>query len=252
MHERCMQIVEQRLVSLVYFLCFCTIQNFMELLAKNEIDSWTVSREVELVWRVHALNPVHYAKDCLRRFGKVIPHRSDDPNAVYPAHSQQEFRKKVINKEAPRRTGFITRELVMTDAIKRQINFVRKMVELDLGKTTVNQYIETAIDRYQQFLNLAWSPDKPKGVRMVPTLSIDLIWHSHQLDPTGYKTFCFNNSLNHKMMDHDDNVEESDLKKDTVQMMAFWKKKYGEDVPEDQVAYCVPDGCSGGGCCLVL
>ena len=222
---------------------------------RNEgVDSWTVSREVKLVWRVHALNPVHYVKDCLRRFGKVIPHRSDDPNAVYPAHSQQEFRKNVIENEAPRRTGFITRDLVMTDAIKRQINFVRKMVEMDLGKMTVNEYVETAIDRYEKFLNAAWSPDKPKGFHMVPTMSIDLIWHSHQLDPTGYKSFCFENSLDHQMMDHNDNIEESHLSKGAAASIAFWKKKYGEDFKDnngDQMAYCEVTGdCST--CCLVL
>jgi len=220
-------------------------ENFMELLAKNATgNSWTVSREVELVWRVHALNPVHYVKDCLRRFGKVIPHQSDNPNAVYPAHSQQEFRKKVLKNEAPQRTGFITRNLVMTDAIKRQCNFVQKMVDLDKGKMTASQYVEAAIDRYEKFLNVAWSQDKPKGLRVVPTLNVDLIWHSHQLDPVGYQSFCVWNSPDHKMMGHDDNVEESVLEQNADDTKAFWKKKYGEEEVdgEYQAAYCLYEG----------
>merc|ERR1719242_732944 len=218
-------------------------ENYMELLAKNEgVASWTVSREVELVWRVHALNPVHYVKDCLRRFGKVIPHRSNDPNAVYPAHSQQAFREKVIGNKAPRRTGFITKDLVMTDALKRQCDYVRKMVELDMKKTTVNDYIETAIDGYQQFLNLAWSADKPKGLRVVPTLSIDLIWHSHQLDPVGYQSFCVWNSPDHKMMGHNGNAEEGLLKQNADGTESFWNKKYGEMLGESQLSYCLYEG----------
>ena len=168
----------------------------MELLAVNDGNhSWTVSQEVELVWRVHALNPVHYAKDCLRRFGKVIPHRCDNPIAEYRTHSQMAFRNKVLGNQAPKRTGFISRDLVMTDAIKTYCNFMQKIVDLDIGEMTIKDYVKRGIDRYEQLLSSMWSPGKLKRLEVVLTSDIYLIWHSQQLEywtqwVTSRSVFC--------------------------------------------------------------
>ena len=43
--------------------------------------------------------------------------------------------------------------------------------------------ITHAVGRYDQFLQSMWAPTKPPNLILVPTLDIDLIWHSHQLNP---------------------------------------------------------------------
>ena len=199
----------------------------MALLASDNSPSWSVSREVELVWRVHLLNPQCYINDCMRQFGKVILHQCNDPNAVYYPHNQSQFRQKILHNHAPGRTGFIMPDLVMTDAIKRQCKFIHKMIKINLWKPIYLEQLDGAITRYSQFMAAMWAPDKPQGLIMVPTNDIDLIWHSHQLDPTGYHSFCITNSPKKCLVSHDDNIAPSVLHTNNNGTEAFWNQKYG-------------------------
>merc|ERR1719334_1533907 len=202
-------------------------ENYMAVIAKKGPPSSSVPREIELVWRVHMLNPQCYIDDCMRQFGKVILHDCKDPNAMYPAHNRSSFRSNIIKKQGLQRTGFIMPDLVMTDAIKRQCKFVHKMIKINLWSTIYLENIEGAINRYEQFMAAMWAPDKPQGLIMVPTNDIDLIWHSHQLDPTGYHSFCIQNSPHRRLVSHDDNIEPNKLSGFGNETEAYWNQKYG-------------------------
>merc|ERR1719334_961548 len=201
-------------------------ENYMSVIAEKGPPS-SMPREIELVWRVHMLNPQCYIDDCMRQFGKVILHDCKDPNATYPAHNRSSFRANIMKKQGLQRTGFIMPDLVMTDAIKRQCKFVHKMIKINLWNTIYLDNIEGAINRYEQFMAAMWAPDKPQGLIMVPTNDIDLIWHSHQLDPTGYHSFCIQNSPNRQLVSHDDNIAPKVLTSNGTTTEAFWNGKYG-------------------------
>ena len=202
----------------------------MDLIANMNIPKElvaTTSREVELVWRVHLLNPQCYIKDCVRQFGRVVPHKCHEPNIEYLGHDQHEFREKVLLNRHPKRTGFIGSDLVMTDAIKRQCKFIHKMIKINLWSPIYLEHIDFAITRYEQFMTAIWAPDKPEGLVMVPTNDIDLIWHSHQLDPRGYHSFCITNSPTGQFVTHNDNIAGSVLKSHCHKTEMFWNSKFG-------------------------
>jgi hypothetical protein len=45
---------------------------------------------------------------------------------------------------------------------------------------------------------------------MVPTLDVDLVWHTHQLSPVRYMIFS-KATANGRFVDHNDRVEKEDL-----------------------------------------
>ncbi|KII94204.1 hypothetical protein PLICRDRAFT_419726 [Plicaturopsis crispa FD-325 SS-3] len=100
----------------------------------------------------------------------------------------------------------------LVGAVLRQGSFVKKMH--DLGWTEPGFFnsredsvaLEHCVARYHAFLDLmSASP----GSFFVPTLDIDLAWHSHQLRGTKYNADCA--KYVKRYVDHDDKVEESHL-----------------------------------------
>ncbi|KAG1876823.1 hypothetical protein C8R48DRAFT_591090 [Suillus tomentosus] len=102
--------------------------------------------------------------------------------------------------------------LDLVGAVLRQASFVKKMV--NLGWTEPGYFanevdavaLQHCVARYHAFLNImAESPDS----FLVPTLDIDLGWHTHQLMASQYQKDCL--SLVGRYVDHDDKVEEGHL-----------------------------------------
>ncbi|KAH6855531.1 hypothetical protein B0I37DRAFT_337966 [Chaetomium sp. MPI-CAGE-AT-0009] len=71
------------------------------------------------------------------------------------------------------------------DAPLRQIGFIERILAEIVTVSTVQ--LQAYQDRYLKFLGLI--KDHPKAV-FVPTLDIDLIWHTHQLSPAAYDAYC--------------------------------------------------------------
>ncbi|KAG2104330.1 uncharacterized protein F5147DRAFT_579917 [Suillus discolor] len=102
--------------------------------------------------------------------------------------------------------------LDLVGAVLRQASFVKKMV--NLGWTEPGYFanevdavaLQHCVARYHAFLNImAESPDS----FLVPTLDIDLGWHTHQLMASRYQKDCL--LLVGRFVDHDDKVEEGHL-----------------------------------------
>ncbi|TFY50729.1 hypothetical protein EVG20_g11361 [Dentipellis fragilis] len=100
----------------------------------------------------------------------------------------------------------------LSGAVLRQATFVKKMY--DLGWTEPNFFddpedevaLSHAIVRYHAFLDLMSS--SPSSF-FVPTLDIDLVWHTHQLQAADYQREC--KKYTGRYIDHDDKVEETHL-----------------------------------------
>lgn len=72
----------------------------------------------------------------------------------------------------------------LVDAVKRQSSFVYKMErQLWIRSPAVDGTLSRGIIRYERFLKLFKL--YPKAM-LVPTLDIDLVWHTHQCSPAQY------------------------------------------------------------------
>jgi hypothetical protein len=72
-----------------------------------------------------------------------------------------------------------------------------------------DEELTTAVTRYHKFLRLMNSVDLGRKKRgpFVPTLDIDLCWHTHQLSPQAYRFWCLENLG--RAINHDDTIEET-------------------------------------------
>lgn len=93
--------------------------------------------------------------------------------------------------------------------------------------------IQRAIVKYQRFLVIAKGAWKQM---VVPTLDVDLIWHTHQLSPTGYYRMTTGGLS--KLLDHDDKVDETKLSTAFEWMCNTYFEKYNEVYSECICWYC--------------
>ncbi|TPX68318.1 hypothetical protein SpCBS45565_g03194 [Spizellomyces sp. 'palustris'] len=106
-------------------------------------------------------------------------------------------------------------------AVKRQRDFTGKMVDgtviWDAGQ------LARATVRYHKFLLLM--AQEPLSF-LVPTLDIDLAWHTHQLHPPHYQQY----GLKHlrRIINHDDTVSNSHLKNSFAHTAKLWKRRFNE------------------------
>ncbi|OAA74851.1 hypothetical protein LEL_06839 [Akanthomyces lecanii RCEF 1005] len=79
-----------------------------------------------------------------------------------------------------------------------------------------------AVERYLRFLQLI----KETGETVVPTLDIDLCWHTHQLAPFAYTIYCVTHVG--RQVNHDDTIR-TETRSSAQDMTAkLWAIKYGE------------------------
>ncbi|GMF78306.1 unnamed protein product [Aspergillus oryzae] len=91
--------------------------------------------------------------------------------------------------------------------VERQLKFVEKMHDhLWIRSPAVDGTLRRAIDRYEKFLQLF--RDYPKTT-LVPTLDVDLVWHTHLCNPEQYRTSLVERAG--RMVNHDDKLGKSFL-----------------------------------------
>ncbi|KAK7442085.1 hypothetical protein VKT23_016359 [Stygiomarasmius scandens] len=115
----------------------------------------------------------------------------------------------------------------LVGTVLRQGSFISKMQGLNWTTpgflTGQNELVlHHAIARYHAFLDLMMA--NPSSM-IVPTLDIDLVWHTHQLLARRYKKDCSN--LLSKFLDHDDKVEEGRLALSFELTAKSWQDKFG-------------------------
>src|SRR5947208_1503194 len=89
------------------------------------------------------------------------------------------------------------------------------------------------LKRYERFVELiAAHPDQA----VVPTLDIDLAWHTHQLSPQAY--FQFSVKKTGAFTDHNDRVDEDKLGSAFEWTSKAYHERYGEVYSECTCWYC--------------
>jgi len=88
--------------------------------------------------------------------------------------------------------------------------------------------LSTGISRYHKFLFLMATLKKmsKSHLLLVPTLDIDLAWHTHQLFPQPYREWCIQNIG--KPINHDDTMKPADGRRWIRSTSLAWLKTYNE------------------------
>ena len=126
--------------------------------------------------------------------------------------SQQRFRAINLRWEvreiiATLRSNFSCLSIDLIKGMYRQLAFVNKICS-NYVYWSDTSLIHAAISRYLKFLELI--ANYP-GKTMVPTIDIDLVWHTHQTQPVRYCEYT--KSLLGKILNHDDTIGSDDLGK---------------------------------------
>ena len=126
--------------------------------------------------------------------------------------AQQRFRAITLRWEvreiiASLRSNFSCLSMDLIKGMYRQLAFVNKICS-NYEYWTNPAVIQTSISRYMKFVNLIASHP---GKTMVPTIDIDLAWHTHQTFPERY--CAYTKAVLQKILNHDDTIGSDDLGK---------------------------------------
>jgi hypothetical protein len=110
-------------------------------------------------------------------------------------------------------------------AVLRQGEFVEKMGKyLWIRSPSLCGTLSRAISRYDKFfLLLAAFPDKI----IVPTLDIDLVWHTHQCAPARY--FAYSKAKTGRFINHDDSITKTTLDTGLQDTKDLFYARFGEN-----------------------
>ncbi|KAK6457494.1 uncharacterized protein RJT20DRAFT_114352 [Scheffersomyces xylosifermentans] len=125
----------------------------------------------------------------------------------------------------------------LVGCVLRQERFVEKMEDLNwLYNVNIRETLAEATLRYSRFFKMltVFYPGKV----LVPTLDIDLIWHTHQLSLNYYFVDCLNSKLG-AVVDHDDKIESTKLDYSFEETTKLYKWKFKKEYCVCYCAYCL-------------
>lgn len=123
--------------------------------------------------------------------------------------------------------------LDLVGAVIRQGGFVEKMHNIDwLHSPALPATVARLLLKYGRFAELM-----EEATQMaVPTLDVDLAWHTHQLNPPAYFKYIVKKTR--QFVDHDDKVAETALNDAFAWTSKTYEKKYGDKYSECTCWYC--------------
>ncbi|KAK7424060.1 hypothetical protein QQX98_000670 [Neonectria punicea] len=129
--------------------------------------------------------------------------------------------------------------LDLCGAVMRQGIFSEKMRQIDwLHSPAAPETMKRLCIKYQRFIKVI--AQYPKEVA-VPTLDVDLAWHTHQLSPSAY--YMYTKTVAHKFIRHDDKIEEDNLKEGFEWTSKTYQESYVEEKfhSSGAASLCPPD-----------
>ncbi|RMY51852.1 hypothetical protein D0865_06118 [Hortaea werneckii] len=123
--------------------------------------------------------------------------------------------------------------LDLVGAVLRQGSFIEKMHHIDwLHSPALFGTTKRLVTKYERFVRIM-----ADGQNMaVPTLSVDLAWHTHQLSPSGYFTYTVQHCK--QFVDHDDKVAGNTLDDSFEWTSQRYQMLYREQYSECVCWYC--------------
>ncbi|KAI1827818.1 hypothetical protein F4861DRAFT_535647 [Xylaria intraflava] len=124
--------------------------------------------------------------------------------------------------------------LELGGAVFRQGIFTEKMHKMDwLHSPAARETMARLITKYERFTEIM---GKYPNKIAVPTLDVDLAWHTHQLSPASYYVWMC--SQTGKFIDHDDKIEETKLSNAFEWTSKVYQAMYNEVYSECTCWYC--------------
>ena len=227
-----------------------TIINVYKFITKDESISQSyftkmiksITPTTQLIWRVHMLNPKSYYKDCIDTFGFIIPFVIDPKQLEY-INSNQKFIDQV-NKSV--KSGIYGKKIFSPSidlemAVDRQLEFIKKMNKLFADGSNnwnnINERLNASLLRYCAFLllfKIQKEKDKQHKHFLVPRLDIDLMWHSHQLNPVLYHEMSLK-LFDIDVFNHNDNIEEGVLNDDRISSEKIWNTTFKNYIADTMI-----------------
>jgi hypothetical protein len=111
-------------------------------------------------------------------------------------------------------------------AALRQREFAKKITSSECAAIEHPLALSKACSRYHKFILLMNRENRARGVAFVPTLDIDLCWHTHQLSGHAYRKWC----IKHLgvPVNHDDTVGKELLEDGLKETTKAWRMVYRE------------------------
>lgn len=164
-----------------------------------------------------------------------VMHTSAQPRIPLNKNARVKLLHRIAN--AYSHAGYASLDLVA--AMLRQGTFIDKMVHMGWTRPGRWEHADTlaplvrSVARYHAFLDLTyvngWS-------LLVPTLDIDLSWHTHQLKGRSYREDTLR--ILGRILNHDDSIDAGVISSRYDQTAKLWRERFG--VPYS-VCGCAPD-----------
>lgn len=134
--------------------------------------------------------------------------------------------------------GIVWRDLSidLVAAALRQRGFAQKITGEECAGIDSPVALTHAITRYHKFMLLLKRRDdgkKKKQQPLVPTLDIDLCWHTHQLHAVEYRAWCGEHL--ERLINHDDTISKGNLKDGLRDTSLDWYEAYREPYTTDDL-----------------
>jgi len=155
-----------------------------------------------------------------------------------------ELRQKFQLQVAKAKMNLSSFSLDLVKGMYRQLDFVNKIC-VNFQYWNDEAILTASIARYFKFMNLMKSYGK--RMMLVPTMDIDLVWHTHQTHASDYYTCCW--SYFKHLIDHDDTIPSCDLHVAYTHTFISWSRAYHEAYsshPPDYNAWRRNYGCFNG------
>ena len=124
--------------------------------------------------------------------------------------------------------------LDLVGAVIRQGTFIEKMHSIDwIHSPACAATMKRLITKYTRYIQIIAS--YPDSVA-VPTLDVDLAWHTHQLSPPAYYTYTVKHTRT--FIDHDDKIDETKLSTSFEWTSKTYQKMFNEVYSECTCWYC--------------
>lgn len=138
----------------------------------------------------------------------------------YKYNAKPEDRERIIDaiQSTYLCTPYRASSIDLIQAVARQYKFAFKVTKTVNWRAPIG--IVNGIKKYADFL--AVIKDNP-NLTAVPTIEIDLAWHTHMLHPFEYRTFCMN--YIYKIINHDDTIPEKQLEHYVDDTDKAWKRR---------------------------
>ncbi|KAH6952682.1 hypothetical protein DER45DRAFT_355630 [Fusarium avenaceum] len=215
--------------------------------------SWLPPVDILMVWHAFLLNPSDFLDYCKKKPWNYLPRVVFPWKLIHKAiQSQGTIRDtwayEAESWEVPKRNSLLSGDLLKSiiakgkketlriyepfssETVKRLVNnverqriFVQKMnAHLWIRSPALQGTLKRAVERYDRYLQLF---RLYPGKMLVPTLDIDLVWHTSQLSPAAYKasveTRCG------RFINHDDKIAKHKLVVGNDETQNLYRIRFG-------------------------